>query len=145
MASILLVCCIATAAKCTDCSTPANIPPLNVTELFQSACIADVIFYLSLGNLLDVLEEQEDITILCGVCNCWSVVWSELAPPAGPKSVRPYPKTARIPVNVSKWNTLKGGIDAMTKLIESCRERIGIRGYSCWCFRAESSRVSYRS
>jgi hypothetical protein len=41
----------------------------------------------------------------------------------------PYPKTARIiPISVSKWNTLKGGGDAITKLIDSCRERIGIRG-----------------
>eukprot|EP00984_Skeletonema_dohrnii_P008224 scaffold3016_cov114-Skeletonema_dohrnii-CCMP3373.AAC.3 len=42
-----------------------------------------------------------------------------------------YPKTARIiPISVSKWNTLKGGGDAITKLIgsDSCRERIGIRG-----------------
>ena len=52
-----------------------------------------------------------------------------VAPPNKLKSVRPYPKTARIvPINVSKWNTLKGGIDAITKLIESYRERIGIRG-----------------
>eukprot|EP00984_Skeletonema_dohrnii_P022467 scaffold11588_cov77-Skeletonema_dohrnii-CCMP3373.AAC.2 len=33
----------------------------------------------------------------------------------------PYPKTARIiPISVSKWNTLKGGGDAITKLIDSC-------------------------
>jgi len=51
-----------------------------------------------------------------------------VAPPNKLKSVRPYPKTARIvPINVSKWNTLKGGIDAITKLIESYRERIESR------------------
>jgi hypothetical protein len=43
--------------------------------------------------------------------------------------VRPHPKTARIvPISVAKWNTLKGGGDAITKLIDSCRERIPIRG-----------------
>ncbi len=30
--------------------------------------------------------------------------------------------------SVAKWNTLKGGGDAITKLIDSCRECIGIRG-----------------
>ena len=40
----------------------------------------------------------------------------------------PIPKTARIvPFNVAAWNSLKGGSDTITKLIEICREKIGVR------------------
>jgi hypothetical protein len=40
----------------------------------------------------------------------------------------PIPQTARIiPFNTSCWNVEKGGSDTITKLIELCQERIGIR------------------
>ena len=43
--------------------------------------------------------------------------------------IRPIPNNARIvPISLAKWNTLKGGGDAITKLIENCRERIPVRG-----------------
>ena len=40
----------------------------------------------------------------------------------------PLPQTVWIvPINVACWNTLKGGSDTITKLIEMCQEKIEIQ------------------
>ena len=46
----------------------------------------------------------------------------------GSQIIFPLPKTARaVPVNVSSWNSLKPGGDTITKHIDDCQERVGVR------------------
>ncbi len=57
--------------------------------------------------------------------NCFFGLWYQMSVASSSSLPRPYPKIARIvPISVAKWNTLKGGGDAITKLIDSCRECI---------------------
>ena len=125
MASVVLACCIATAAKCMHILF--NLYKLQqifllwtVTELFQLVwCHLLSLFWQS---FTDVFEEQEVIIILCGVCNYWSVVRVSVAPPNKLKSVCPWRQPGSFPLMCQSgihWN----GIDAITNLIESCRER----------------------
>ena len=55
-------------------------------------------------------------------------LWGKLAHPKSTNNISyPLPPVARIvPLVVSRWNTLKGGGDTITKLDDICQERIGI-------------------
>jgi hypothetical protein len=67
--------------------------------------------------------------------NCFFGLWYRLnvVPSNELKRVRP---TARIvPISVVKWNTLNGGGDAITKLIDSCRERLNSEERALLCAR----------
>ena len=59
---------------------------------------------------------------------CFFGLWRSTNNPRGSSIPLPLPKTARIvPFNVAAWNVLKGGSDTITKLIEICQEKVGIR------------------
>jgi len=76
--------------------------------------------------LYDSASDVEKIAhILAGFFGLWRAT-NRLDKP--PTICLPIPKTARIvPFNVAAWNTLKGGSDTITKLIELCQEKIGVR------------------
>ena len=73
-------------------------------------------------------KRRESLKITEHAFQCYLGLWRALNVNPPTDIYFPLPPLARIiPLTVAVWNSLKGGGDTLTKLVDICQERIGIR------------------